>query len=251
MKTHNLLFLTLASLVFISCKDNAEPKIDLTAARKAIVSCYPFDGNANDSKGLNNGRVVGATLTEDRFGNVESAFNFDGNDRIEISTKQLINSEFSWSTWVKPTTLPRSNNVQILIGLGGQGGDQSFAINNDYFTDTKGEARWILGNYIGLENVGPFETVDERIVEGRWYHLTAVRTKDNLAVYLNGVLRSKIYSGGISPYYGQNVNIGRIGARYTNSQNFVGVLDDIMFFNEALTEEEVRGVYLSDSCELE
>jgi hypothetical protein len=33
-------------------------------------------------------------LTEDRFGNLESAYDFNGNDRIEVPTNEIINSEF-------------------------------------------------------------------------------------------------------------------------------------------------------------
>tara|TARA_B100000767_G_scaffold81987_1_gene78931 strand:- start:946 stop:1185 length:240 start_codon:yes stop_codon:yes gene_type:complete len=46
-----------------------------------LVGYWPFSGNANDSSGNNlNGTVNGAVLTEDRFGNSSSAFNFDGID---------------------------------------------------------------------------------------------------------------------------------------------------------------------------
>jgi hypothetical protein len=51
-----------------------------------LVAYYPFNGNANDKSGNgNHGTVHGATLTEDRFGNADSAYNFDGvYDYIEI-----------------------------------------------------------------------------------------------------------------------------------------------------------------------
>jgi hypothetical protein len=43
-----------------------------------LVAYYPFNGNANDASGNgNNGTVNGATLTSDRFGNVNKAINFD------------------------------------------------------------------------------------------------------------------------------------------------------------------------------
>lgn len=44
-----------------------------------LVAYYPFNGNAIDESGNgNNGAIFGPTLTEDRFGNKNVAFWFDG-----------------------------------------------------------------------------------------------------------------------------------------------------------------------------
>jgi hypothetical protein len=52
---------------------------DLT--RNGLLACYPFNGNANDESGNeNHGSVFGATLTSDRLGNPNSAYEFDGSD---------------------------------------------------------------------------------------------------------------------------------------------------------------------------
>lgn len=46
-----------------------------------LVGFWSFTGNANDESGNeNHGTVHGATLTEDRFGNMNSAYSFDGVD---------------------------------------------------------------------------------------------------------------------------------------------------------------------------
>ena len=47
---------------------------------------YPFSGDASDVSGnALNGVVNGATLTDDRFGNANSAYSFDGvDDEISI-----------------------------------------------------------------------------------------------------------------------------------------------------------------------
>jgi hypothetical protein len=68
-----------------------------------LVAYYPFNGNANDESGNgNNGTVNGATLTMDRFGNPNSAYNFDGmNNFIEISS--LSNMQYkpiTYSVWI-------------------------------------------------------------------------------------------------------------------------------------------------------
>jgi len=51
---------------------------DLTTG---LVAYYPFNGNANDASGNgNNGTVYSATLTADRFGNVNNIYSLNGID---------------------------------------------------------------------------------------------------------------------------------------------------------------------------
>ena len=67
-----------------------------------FVAYYPFNGNANDESGNgNDGTVNGATLTEDQFGNVDSAYMFDGvDDYIIIPNSETLNSQhITISAW--------------------------------------------------------------------------------------------------------------------------------------------------------
>jgi len=73
-----------------------------------LVAYYPFNGNARDESGnFNDGAVNGATLTEDRFGNKESAYSFDGiANKIAIQDAPLLNfgkTELSIAVWIKTT----------------------------------------------------------------------------------------------------------------------------------------------------
>ena len=104
-----------------------------------LVGYWPFSGNANDSSGNNlNGTVNGAVLTEDRFGNSSSAFNFDGNDDyILVNDDDLLsfpNNEFTFSFWVNPTLtqLPASPAFEEdFESINYWGGDLSFTVQND------------------------------------------------------------------------------------------------------------------------
>ena len=51
---------------------------------EGLVAYYPFNGNANDESGNgHHGTVNGATLAEDRFGEDNRSYSFDGeNDYI-------------------------------------------------------------------------------------------------------------------------------------------------------------------------
>jgi hypothetical protein len=69
-----------------------------------LVGYYPFNGNANDESG-NHGTVHGATLTEDRFGNPNNAYSFDGSDDyINANPINLFQSN-TITAWVNVVSL--------------------------------------------------------------------------------------------------------------------------------------------------
>ena len=91
-----------------------------------LVAYYPFNSNANDASGHgNNGVVHSATLATDRFGEVNSAYSFDGaTSYVEIvngSPFSFVNN-FSLSLWIKPAGTQGSNPILIGKSLGYHGG---------------------------------------------------------------------------------------------------------------------------------
>ena len=69
-----------------------------------LVAWYPFDGNASDMSGNGNDGVVnGASLGEDRNGDSNKAYSFDGNDYIYTNYNPILNSpKFTVSVWANP-----------------------------------------------------------------------------------------------------------------------------------------------------
>src|SRR5450759_2959986 len=77
-----------------------------TSLTNGLIAYYPFNGNANDESGYGNDAVVtGATLTENRFGEANRAYHFNGSgDRISALVAQLPlgNAARTLVTWIKP-----------------------------------------------------------------------------------------------------------------------------------------------------
>jgi hypothetical protein len=76
-----------------------------TVADSGLVASYPFNGNADDESGNgNHGTVLGTVLTTDRFGNENSAYEFDGSSTyITIPTSESLESlttKFSQIAWI-------------------------------------------------------------------------------------------------------------------------------------------------------
>ena len=70
-----------------------------------LVGWWPFNGNANDISGNgNNGTVNGATLSNDRYGQSNAAYAFNGTSQwIDIANSTSLNptSQLTISVWVE------------------------------------------------------------------------------------------------------------------------------------------------------
>lgn len=84
-----------------------------------LIGWWPFNGNANDESGNgNNGTVNGATLTTDRNGVTNKAYNFDGvDDKIIITAQSIIpqQSNYTVSLWFK-SAISTYNGAFISFG---------------------------------------------------------------------------------------------------------------------------------------
>ena len=209
-----------------------------------LVAYYPFNGNAIDESGKDNhGEVIGATLTSDRVGNLNSTYSFDGiDDYIDIGNDSL----------VKPQ-LPMTIAAWIYLEKGG-----FIFVNN--FDDQNYFGIYLRVNFgddgapktvaVGIGDggvIGPSSRRTKRGISdlepGQWYHIVGVlRDLTDMDIYINAINDSGIYVGsGDSLAYNDNSgNIGRGDSRYSGPpEYFGGKIDDIRFYNRALTEEEV------------
>ena len=77
---------------------------NIMLAQVSPIHSYLFTGNANDAIGTKHGTVNGASLCPDRFGNPNSAYQFNGvSDYILLNHNFGTYTEFSVSAWFKCT----------------------------------------------------------------------------------------------------------------------------------------------------
>jgi gliding motility-associated-like protein len=210
--------------------------------KNGLVACYPFNSNANDESGNNNnGTINGATLTTDRFGKANSAYNFNGSsDFIDVSPNQLQNSTFSYSVWIKPNLLPQDGVAFFIFSVGGGGLlDQGITLNNGYTNGTDG---FTGGGYLDIgENAfcqkGSLPNVNQ------WYHVVVVRNTNNYTVYLDGAFMCVTQNVTKPPFYGNGIVKATIGCRQNLQYFFTGTLDDIHLYNRPLNADEVKALY--------
>jgi len=205
----------------------------------SLVGYWGFDGDANDYSGnSNNGTVNGATLTEDRYGNDNSAYSFDGVDDYIDLGYGLYEESFSISLWLSVDSLI---NYQNQIGgriLSAFTNGESFP-NNFEIGLRKDLA------YLGCGNgttQGVNNNEHEELNLKTWYNVIVVYHSniDSLALYINS---DKISEGEMT--MNNTFNKVILGARANDPPSFFysGKIDDIAIYNRALSEEEIQGIY--------
>ena len=210
-----------------------------------LVGYWPFNGNANDESGNgNNGTVNGAALTTDRFGNANSAYNFNGtSDYIQTSNTSSLptgTSSRSVSYWMK------SSSSQIYMTVFGYGD------NNQNQKDFHVWHNWDCnGVNINISDVARTYTTGN--LDDVWNNYVVVYDSSvdvsitSVKIYKNGVLLSNICSS----YGDGNLNTGNLYpltfGKYhaTNQHYFSGLLDDIALWNRVLTQQEITNLYNS------
>lgn len=198
-----------------------------------LIAYYPLDGNANDSSSTgNNGTVNGATLTTDKDGKTDSAYNFKGSDYLFMDTHSNYNdiSSISIGYWVKVDSLPVANshpidfdhNNSVLHRIMTSNGHANFMVTNDQAS----------GIVEGTSNVA----------DGSWHHIVGIRDTDNgtISIHVNGVKENEVAdgtSGNLSNTMGLT-----IGARYdiNSTTTHRGDIDDVRIYNRVLTDTEIQ-----------
>jgi len=219
----------------------AKPTIGDNYLNRDLIGYYPFNGNANDmSPFKKDGIVVGATLTSDRNGNLNSAYYFDGiDDYIMIDDSLLISNTFTISFWANSEKT--TGNSTILCD-----GSESVS-GNDFEID-------FIGNDIGIraDKNAILNHKDDVISElqnldlvKNWVHVVWVMDPTCSKIFVNGIQKAVINEAGSN--IGYHDGYALIGARKVLSNMdyfFNGKIDDLLFYNNrCLTQSEIDALY--------
>ena len=215
--------LVLILIGFLDYTSNAQDFIT-----NGLVAYYPFNGNANDASGNgNNGIVNGATLTEDRYGISNQAYNFDGTSSYIGFANPPITQTDSWSivAWINPASFDQTG---IAVGMGY---DDGF-VGNGYSLGVKMNQLYPV--FDGIEDINPgftFPSVNQ------WYQIVMLRNSGTTFFYVNGV--PTIYNLTDTP---QTPTAFQIGSS-TGYRFFNGAIDDVRIYNRALSSNEVAQLF--------
>jgi len=253
MKTNKIVFGTLTiALAFLA---HAHAQSFLT---NGLVAYYPFDGNANDAVGTNNGTVNGADwrFSVDRFGQQQSslflnttstwAWNLNGAYVAVPRPSSLnFNSDFTLSLWVNISsgvTDAREN----LISTGNDSYDgANFAIG---CSESAFGGQDLFGFSMGVTGGGVYPNVLLSPVRGSWWQATVVRSGTNFTIFKNG----SVLTNGVAATTANNpaIWLGRfqeVPSGNGSAYPLIGGIDDVRFYDRALSASEVQQLYQYES----
>lgn len=228
-----------SALVSATVTEGQSVTLASTIKDAGMVAAWPFAGSTADAAGGgHDGLASGATLSRDRFGTDNMAYQFDGNDFIMVAhDNDLVFSEsdFTVSAWVmldgpqddyagivsKCTPASPEYGYQLVIrqptNFGMQIGSR-VPIGRSYFES------------VAATSLSP----------GSWAFVTMVVSRDieTVQLYVNGVLRSNEVSDKLSYSLAEDEPL-YIGRERQALRWFKGSIDDIRIFSRALTGSEV------------
>ena len=203
-----------------------------------MVGWWPGDGNAKDIVGGNHVTLSGdAPFSK---GMVGQAFKFAGNGHVDIGDvadfEISSTSSMSITTWVK---MSRTNVAYIVNKFDKFSPDFGWTIRIH-------ESGSLLFEIVNADDRRGIDTT--RVDDDQWHHITATHdgSTGKMNLYVDGVLR-----GSATENFGA-INDGgtpfKIGEGFQGGGGVHGLVDEVAFFNRALTAAEVKSVFDAGSA---
>jgi hypothetical protein len=250
MKYPHLILLRSICVLTILCGINQTGTIVLCQEinlDSGLILYLPMNQNGEDSSTWHyQTQLKGPEVTNDRFGNPDHAYLFDGiNDHITVNNdKALITSnEFTICMWAKingrSKTEPTFNN-----SLFEQRNDNPGASVEIHFLAER------LGYvYLGLRSSeGPEREFFQADYPGdkTWYHFAAMIDENKtISLFINGSQKMTGNLVGNGDFH-SNVNRVSIGASHLETSingAFNGAIDEVYIYNRALKLCEIEALY--------
>ncbi|MBL7755040.1 MAG: T9SS type A sorting domain-containing protein [Chitinophagaceae bacterium] len=212
-----------------------------------LVAKYSFFGNANDEIGNNHGTVNGATLTTDRFGIPNRAYQFDGTSGHSIqlgNSSTLKPTACSISLWayIENSACYQNNlNYQPFIVTTNSNAPAAYyeAYGLGYWLP---QPQMLTIAYQGGSSGGSACFSNPTIVTGQWYHMVFSFDNDSMVTYLNNSRICGLAKGFVTTYDGGDVILGKTSVPSKDAY-LNGRLDDIRIYNRRLTQQEVDTLF--------
>lgn len=224
---------------------------DATSLKTGLGAYLPFENNYNDASGNNrNGTAVGApTFAAGKVG--ANAVRVSNSDATETHNYVTLGdsasaafgqtSDFTVAFWMKTERVDGDPSV-----VGNK--DWDSGDNTGWLVGTQGDGR-IEWNYkrsdVGRKDLD-YTAGGNVLNNGRWAHVVVVwKINGDAETYLDGFkVNTQSIAPGTGDIYadGTSLNLGQDGTG-TYGSDWDGLLDDVAFWDRALTADEVLTLY--------
>lgn len=203
------------------------------------LAYYPFNGNVNDQSSVGNDATANAaSLTQDRFGQANSAISFDGTQAyLQAPNRAELNSDYATvSFWIKVNNLPAQGEAYLLSFGGWQ---ERWKVS----LPGHGKLVWTTNNTSGISDM---DAGDAGVLpEDEWKHVVLTHNGTKDVIYIDGVQVAEKNVAGTLNSTNRPLGIGYNPIDIGNY--FDGALDDILILDQALTAQQVADLYAAQS----
>jgi hypothetical protein len=202
---------------------------------KGLVGHWKMDGNAKDATpNSNHGTVTNATLTTDRKGQSNNAYDFNGtNARIDIthsSTLNTVSNGISIAGWFKFDLTGTYQRLAVkTVGAPTNAGYSLELLSTD-------KIRLRIGDGSGFHN---FDSLSSITTTG-WYHVVVTYNGTTGYVYLNGAEDNNTNDAFTVLDSSATLQLGLLS---TVTDPFNGQMDDMRLYNRAISAAEAKALY--------
>ncbi len=229
-----------------------------TPAPSGMVSWWPGDGHANDIQDGNPGTLHGAATFAP--GKVGQAFSFDGVSYVRVPHNANLDpgtGSFTLTAWVETTSIA---NKTLVSKYECGGFCPSGGANSLYFLSMS--AGKVVAEIRDSDGSSPgelFLTGSSPIADGDFHHVAMLRdiATSQLRIYVDGVLdASAVLNAGSDGAIQDNdgeadpLLLGGFfnGGTTTLRDAFTGLIDEVEYFNRALSASEIQAIYAAGSA---
>ena len=222
---HVIALIVVLGLLAANVAEGADP---------SLVAWYRFDGDATDSSGNNlHGTEMGdPTYTTGVFG---QAIDLDGDgDYVDcgLDPKFDITEFITFTYWIQVRAFDAA--WQTVLSRGDDSWRSSRAGSEGTESFMEAAVGGTSGNY--LYGVTPVD-------DGQWHHVGATYDGTTFYLYLDGELESSEPSTGQITVSSYPLYIGENSQ--ATGRHWNGLIDDVMIFNRALSQEEIQRIMQS------
>jgi hypothetical protein len=214
-----------------------------------MVSWWPGDGDANDITGGNHGTLQnGATFAT---GLVGQAFSFVGlDDIVRVPHNSNLNvgtGDVTIDAWMKLSNLTFTDDRVIMGKYSTNPSDTPFP--GYIFRWLGGKLQFIIDSELG----GFTPSVQDKKVEAtitrdtNWHHVAAVRRGLTMELFYDGVLVATATHSSLE-YADNTADVGIGNGVGALDNGFPGLIDELEFFNRALSAAEVAALFNAGSA---
>ena len=207
-------------------------------ANADLIAHYTFDGNADDISGNgNNGTEVGTISYSDSI--LGQAANFDGNSYITVPDDDLFDvDEMSLGAWIMIDSLPGQSKIIL--------GDSASPVEErifQFYIEPTGELTFLANtedDSVSFWDI--YITTTNQVSVGNWYYIAATFDQINGGnIWVNGA------NWGTDTEFNGTLLKGNpqieIGGTSHGSYYLDGSIDDLRFYNQALSGSEILELY--------